>query len=63
MGIEAMTREDIRREERPRRLFRCSDGYCGNLDCARCHSEAEVLEFLDNEKDAREAEEREEECP
>jgi hypothetical protein len=39
-------REDIRRESRPRRLFRCADRMCGGLDCATCYGEAAAREFI-----------------
>ena len=32
------------------RLFRCSDGYCGGLDCARCYGEQAARAFLLKEK-------------
>ena len=31
--------EDARREFAPLRRYKCNDGRCGALDCARCHPE------------------------
>lgn len=40
---------DLEREEFRRRPrgFRCSDGYCGQLDCNRCHPENEIINPLE----------------
>ena len=39
-------REELRRQDRKPRLFRCSDRMCGGLDCANCYGESAALEFL-----------------